>query len=147
MRLPRVRFTIRWMMIAVALTAVVTTGVVSIAGAREAGRRAQCVNNLKQIAMALHNYHSSYGCFPSGTMGNRSLPPDRRLGWTVVLFNFWMQGLQLIIDLMQGWDSPANLRPLFRHSSTDGDPPPYTTSARDCGGFFAMPVAPGAAIL
>ena len=137
MRWPRMT-TRRWM-IAIALTAFVATGLVSVAGAREAARRAHCVNNLKQIALALHNYHSSHGSFPPGTVGDRTLPPDRRLSWTVTLFDFLTQGLQLIIDLMRAWDSPANLRPLFRHTSTNGDPPPYTTSAMDCGDILQCP--------
>ena len=34
--------------------------------AREAGRRAQCLNNLKQIALAMHNYEGAFRCFPPG---------------------------------------------------------------------------------
>jgi prepilin-type N-terminal cleavage/methylation domain-containing protein len=38
----------------------------AVQAAREAGRRTQCINNLRQIGVALHNYETTYKCFPAG---------------------------------------------------------------------------------
>ena len=42
----------------------------AVQAAREAARRSQCVNNMKQIGLGLHNYHSTNNCFPWNNAGN-----------------------------------------------------------------------------
>src|ERR1700729_4211765 len=60
-------FTLIELLVVIAIIAVLIALLLpAVQAAREAARRAGCVNNLKQIGLALHNYHDSMNVFPPG---------------------------------------------------------------------------------
>jgi prepilin-type N-terminal cleavage/methylation domain-containing protein len=69
----------------------------AVQAAREAARRASCTNNIKQCALAMHNYHDSYRCLPGfSDSNNTSFSPQARL------LAYAEQGnLQNLIDFKQ----------------------------------------------
>jgi prepilin-type N-terminal cleavage/methylation domain-containing protein/prepilin-type processing-associated H-X9-DG protein len=64
-------FTLIELLVVIAIIAVLIALLLpAVQAAREAARRAQCINNLKQIGLALHNYQSANDCFPPGGLNN-----------------------------------------------------------------------------
>ena len=103
----------------------------AVQAAREAARRAQSSNNLKQITLALHNYHDEYGSFPPAVVTGQSGQPLYS-GRVLLLPYLEQEALYRQFDLSKAWDSPENLPlsqtaiPVFRDPSS-GDQTPGKT--------------------
>jgi hypothetical protein len=75
--------------------------------ARQAASRAQSSNNLKQLGLALHNYHDVYGSFPPAVV--RDADGNPLYSGRVLLLPFLAQeNVYRSFDLTQAWNSPRN---------------------------------------
>jgi prepilin-type N-terminal cleavage/methylation domain-containing protein/prepilin-type processing-associated H-X9-DG protein len=84
----RTGFTLVELLVVIAIIGILVALLLpAVQAAREAARRTQCQNNLKQMALSLHNYHDTYGAFPAARL---SKSPN--FGHMVGLLPFLEQG-------------------------------------------------------
>ena len=101
--------------------------------AREASRRANCLNNLKQIGLGLQNYASVHGQFPPAAIGPAGVPRHRQFSWIVAILPFMEQSSlydNLRLDLP--CDHPHNAALLqfqVREVLCPSDPTPPTSES------------------
>lgn len=83
----------------------------AVQAAREAARRMQCSNNLKQMGLALHNYHSTYNKFPSGGFGTHQ-NLDTGFSWIIGILPYCEQAniynRLIFAGPGVGWVGPRN---------------------------------------
>ena len=105
-------FTLIELLVAIAIIAVLVAILLpAVQQAREAARRTTCVNNMKQIGIALHNYHEQFKVFPYASdygVFNMQTPPARHTWVELILPMVEQPGLHKKIDFNTPNTAAAN---------------------------------------
>jgi prepilin-type N-terminal cleavage/methylation domain-containing protein/prepilin-type processing-associated H-X9-DG protein len=84
----------------------------AVQAARESARRAQCQNNLRQVGIALHNFHDTYHSFPASgwTVAGPGNPAGKYVGWRPLILPYLeREDLKQLYDFDVNWWEGSNL--------------------------------------
>jgi prepilin-type N-terminal cleavage/methylation domain-containing protein/prepilin-type processing-associated H-X9-DG protein len=133
-RPPRRGFTLIELLVVIAIIAILIALLLpAVQAAREAARRMQCLNNLKQLGLAMHNYEGTNGAFPPSMCASGT-------GNNVVWINGWSALARVLPYSEQG--------PLFNSAnfSVWKEDPPNTTTIGMTVSFLVCPSDPNTSV-
>ncbi|HEY4263395.1 MAG TPA: DUF1559 domain-containing protein [Schlesneria sp.] len=103
---PRSAFTLIELLVVIAIIAVLIALLLpAVQQAREAARRSQCKNNLKQLGLAMHNYEGSFRCFPMADVNGAVNPVSAHAR---ILPYMDQASLYAMVDFNVGYDHANN---------------------------------------
>src|SRR5690348_5427325 len=106
-------FTLIELLVVIAIIAVLIALLLpAVQQAREAARRSQCKNNMKQIGLALHNYHGDSNVFPMGTQSGA--------------YPNWRVGLLPLIEQQNAYAQLSSPQGYYGHTGFSGNTILYT---------------------
>jgi prepilin-type N-terminal cleavage/methylation domain-containing protein/prepilin-type processing-associated H-X9-DG protein len=100
MKRKRLGFTLVELLVVIAIIGVLVGLLLpAVQAAREAARRMQCSNNLKQLGLAMHTYHDTHRAFPIQYRVNTPGRPLTQVSWIIGIFPMIEQG-----NIWNSWD-------------------------------------------